>query len=314
MRFGASSWPFQWDPPYEDTIRRVAATGFKAIELIAWHKQFLEEVYTKPGIASLKKTLADEGIVLSQFVMSMHDFASPEAAKRAAGLEQFKRVVEVGKELGAPIINSVACWPFGDSKMYPRITTKPLVQTFAAAVPNGLDWTGNYNAYVESLQKAGEIVGNAGLKYSLEPHPFSYMANTLGMLRLLERVGSDAIGINYDPSHTFPVGDFPNIAVYQLGKKILHVHASDNDGVTNVHWRPGRGKIDWTQFMQALKDVGFDGTISIELEDVPGVSRGAGDAPGVFRNKTATDEFVNETVLGREYLKGIAKTVGFTVA
>jgi len=313
MRFGASSWPFQWDPPYEDTIRRVASTGFKAIELIAWTNQFLDEVYTKKGITSLKKTLADEGVGLSQFVMSMHDFASTEAPKRAAALDQFKRVVEVGKELGSPIINSVACWPFGNGRLFPRITTKPLVQTFAAPFEKGLDWTKNYDDYIESLKKAGDICKDAGIKYSLEPHPFSYMANTLGMLRLLERVGSDAIGINYDPSHTFPVGDFPNVAVYQLGKKIIHVHASDNDGVTNVHWRPGMGKIDWTQFLQALKDVGFDGTISIELEDVPGVSRGAGDAPGVFRNKTATDEFVNETVLGRKYLEGIAKGIGFKV-
>jgi sugar phosphate isomerase/epimerase len=313
MRFGASSWPFQWDPPYEDTIRRVAVTGFKAIELIAWHKQFLDEVYTREGVKSLRQTLADEGIGISQFVMSMHDFASPEAGKRAAALDQFKRVVEVGKELGAPIINSVACWPFGNARLFPRITTKPLVQSFAAPVEKGLDWERNYDDYIGSLQQAGAICADAGVKYSLEPHPFSYMANTLGCLRLLERVGSDAIGINYDPSHTFPVGDFPNVAVYQIGKRIIHVHASDNDGVTNVHWRPGRGKIDWTHFLQALKDVGFDGTISIELEDVPGVSRGAGDAPGVFRNKTATDEFVNETVLGRKYLEGIAREVGFTV-
>ena len=41
MKFGASSWPFQWDPPYEDCIRRVAGVGFKAIELIAWNKDFI---------------------------------------------------------------------------------------------------------------------------------------------------------------------------------------------------------------------------------------------------------------------------------
>ena len=54
--------------------------------------------------------------------------------------------------------------------------------------------------------------------------------------------------------------------------------------MTNVHWRPGMGKIDWTAMFQALKDVGYDGVISIELEDVPGVSRGPNSsAPGVYR-------------------------------
>ena len=107
MRFGASSWPFQWDPPYEDTIRRVAATGFKAIELIAWHKQFLDEVYTPDGIRSLRKTLGDEGIGISQFVMSMHDFASPEAGKRAAALRDLLESGPVAPDFYAYDVNAL---------------------------------------------------------------------------------------------------------------------------------------------------------------------------------------------------------------
>ena len=113
------------------------------------------------------------------------------------------------------------------------------------------------------------------------------------------------MGINFDPCHTFPIGDFPNITVYRLNKHIKHLHVSDNDGVTNVHWRPGEGKIDWMAMFQALKDVGYDGVVSIELEDVPGVSRGPNsNAPGVYRNVTATDEFVAETVAGDELPQG----------
>ena len=83
------------------------------------------------------------------------------------------------------------------------------------------------------------------------------------------------MGINFDPSHTFPCGDFPDITVYRLNRHIIHIHVSDNDAVTNVHWRPGMGKIDWRAMFQALKDVGYDGVVSIELEDVPGrVARG----------------------------------------
>jgi sugar phosphate isomerase/epimerase len=314
MKFGASSWPFQWDPPYEDTIRRVAGLGFKAIELIAWNKEFLADVYTAPKIAELKKVLAGEGIALSQFVMTPHDLASPDASKRKEAVEMFRRAVDVGVALGSPIINSVACWPFANARAFPRITTKPLVQTFAAAFPGDLNWDQNYKDYVEALHTCGEICRDAKVWYTLEPHPFSYMANALGALRLLEHADSSAIGINFDPSHTFPIGDFPNVSVYQLGKHIKHVHASDNDGVTNVHWRPGMGKIDWKQFLQALKDVGYDGVISIELEDVPGVSRGANlEAPGLYRNKTATDEFVAETVAGADYLKNICKEIGIRV-
>ncbi len=316
MRIGAASWPFQWDPPYEDAIRRIARLGFKAIELIAWNRDYLKDYYTPAKIADLRGVLKDEGILLSQFVSTPHDLSSPEKAKRDAAVEHWQRAVEVGAELGAKIINMVAAHGFGmrDGQEYPRITTKPLVQKYSVKLPRGLDWDKNYDDYVEALKRCAAACEKADVAMSIEPHPGRYLANTDGALRLLEHVGSKAVGVNFDPSHTFPVGDFPNVTVYRLGKRILHCHISDNDGVTNVHWRPGMGKIDWVAMFQALKDVGFDGTVSIELEDVPGVSRGPNSqAPGVYRHPTATDEFVAETVAGMNYLKGVCKDVGIAL-
>ncbi len=54
MKFGASSWPFQWDPPYDDCIKRVASLGFKAIELIGWNDDYLRDYYTRQTIADLR--------------------------------------------------------------------------------------------------------------------------------------------------------------------------------------------------------------------------------------------------------------------
>ena len=68
MKFGASSWPFQWDPPYEDAIRRIAGLGFKAIELIAWNADFLEDYYTKPRSATEDGARRATASALSQFV------------------------------------------------------------------------------------------------------------------------------------------------------------------------------------------------------------------------------------------------------
>lgn len=316
MKFGASSWPFQWDPPYEDAIRRIAGAGFQAIELIAWNRDYLNDYYTSSTIAELRSVLNGEGIAVSQFVSTPHDLSSADKAKRDAAVEHWRRAVEVGTALGSPIINMVASHPFAmrDGEQIPRITTKPLVQTYAAKVASGLDWERNFHDYVDALKRCAAACESAGAMMSVEPHPARYLANTDGALRLLEHVDSPAMGINYDPSHTFPVGDFPNIAVYRLGKRIIHCHVSDNDGVTNVHWRPGMGKIDWVAMMRAFKDVGYDGVISVELEDVPGVSRGQrSSAPGVYRNVTATDEFVAETVAGMNYLKGICKDLGMNV-
>jgi sugar phosphate isomerase/epimerase len=74
------------------------------------------------------------------------------------------------------------------------------------------------------------------------------------------------------------------------------------------------GKIDWRHVMQALKDTGYDGVISLEFEDVPGVSRGVEDVPGVYKgNADATDEFKAEYETALAYLTGIAQEVGLPV-
>ena len=316
MRFGASSWPFQWEPPYEDAIRRIAGAGFKAIELIAWSADYLNNYWSTAKIADMKRELANSGIGLSQFVHTPHDLSSGDKAKREAAITDWKKAVEIGAALGSPIINMVSSHAFAmnDAVEIPRITTKPLVQKYATRnVPRGVDWAQNYKDFVDAVRACAEACGKAGVKMSIEPHPHRYLANTDGALRLLEQVNHPAMGINFDPSHTFPMGDFPNVTVYRLGKHIIHIHASDNDGVTNVHWRPGMGKIDWHAMFQALKDIGYDDTVSIELEDVPGVSRGQSNAPGVYRNVVATEEFVAETVAGMNYLKDICRQVGITV-
>ena len=285
MKFGAASWPFQWDPPYEEAIRRIASLEFKAVELIAWDEDFLEHYYTPAKIRELKEVLEGKGVELSQFVYTPFDLSHPDKTKREGAVEAFRKAATVGAELGSTIINSVGALPFGMrfGQEFPWLTQKPLVQTFSARMPRGLGWDENYHHYVEAVRACAYACEQAGVVYSVEPHPYTYAANTSGCLRLIEQVGSPALGINFDPSHTFPVGDFPNVSVYQLGEHIKHIHVSDNDAVTNVHWRPGQGKIDWVAMFQALKDVGYGGVVSIELEDVPGVSRGGADAPGVYK-------------------------------
>ncbi|NAS13303.1 sugar phosphate isomerase/epimerase family protein [Poritiphilus flavus] len=312
MKFGASSWPFQWDPPYENVIKRISGLGFKAIELIAWNPGFLKDYYTTSKVKELRAILSGEGLELSQFVFSQFDLSHPEPDKRKSALEDFKQAADIGLELGTKIINSVSAWPFGMrfGEEFPWHTHKPLVQLFTAPMPRGLNWDGNYKSYVAAVQACADHCEANGLFHSIEPHPYAYVANTSGALRLFEHVDSDALCLNFDPSHLFPVGDFPNVSVYQLGNRIKHLHVSDNDAVTNVHWRPGQGKIDWKEMFIALKETGFDGVVSIELEDVPGVSRGGESVPGVYRNPVATEDFARESVLGMKYLQTICDEIG----
>ena len=312
MKIGASIWPFRWDKPYDDAIRRIAQLGFKAIELIAWDREALDTYYTPQEIKKLRDIIASEGLELSEFVSTPPGMASPEPKDRDAAVEHFKRMVEVAVGLGTKTVNTVSVFPFAIE--VPRITDRPHMQEFSVDYPSGLDWKQNWEDYVDAVRRCCDICEDAQVRYALEPHPYRYMSNAASMLRLIEHVKSDALGMNFDPSHLFPMGDMPHTVIYQLGDRIFHCHFSDNDGTTNVHWRPGKGKIDWTAVMRALKETGFDGTISIELEDVPGVARGQAEVPGVYKgNWDATDAFEEENRKAMAYIKGIAADLGMAI-
>jgi len=312
MRFGASVWPWRWDTPYDKAIERIGKAGFRATELIAWKHEVLNDYYTPATIKTLRGVLSDNKMELSQFVVANRELASDDPAVRNEALEMFKKGVDVAVQLGAPIINTVTHRPFGLAFL--RITDRPHMQTFSYPLASNLDWEGNWNEYIKMLRICADYAQSAGLKYSLEPHPFRYGSNTDGLIRILEAVNSPALGINFDPSHLFPVGDLPNVSIYRLAPHIIHCHFSDNDGETNVHWRPGMGKIDWHHVFQALKDTNFKGVISLEFEDIPGVSRGGENVPGVYKgNVNATAEFEKEYEIGLAYMTEVAKETGLPI-
>jgi sugar phosphate isomerase/epimerase len=302
MKFGTTVWTYQWDPPYDDALRRIASLGFTAVELIAWNRAALDTYYTPQRIKDLRSLLADLGLTLSEFVSTPEGMANPDATVRNQAVDHFKRLVEVGVELGAPVVNSVAPYPFELS--FPRLMQKHLAQEWTVDFPPGLDWKQNWADYVETVRRCCAICEEAGVRYALEPHPYRWMRNAASMLRLIEHVDSLALGMNFDPSHLFPMGELSEMCVREIGDRIYHTHFSDNDGTSNAHWRPGKGKINWRAVLLALHEVGYDNVLSIELEDVPGVAhRGVASTPALDK----------EVTLAREYLAALCGEVGILV-
>lgn len=58
----------------------------------------------------------------------------------------------------------------------------------------------------------------------------------------------------------------PGDAVRQLGDEIRVLHIHDNDGRVDQHAIPYLGIIDWKDFGQALKEIGFRGAFSFETK------------------------------------------------
>lgn len=122
----------------------------------------------------------------------------------------------------------------------------------------------------------GEKAKEYGTVICLENMPwkdFTY-GSPYPVLDLVKEIGLPNVKMTLDTGHSADCGVSPADAVRAIGKEylaILHVH--DNDGVRDNHWLPFEGTIDWKAFMTALKDVGFDGSLSIEGSFLPKANR-----------------------------------------
>jgi sugar phosphate isomerase/epimerase len=304
LYFGAATWPFRWRPPYQRILPRVARLGCKGYELVSWGRDMLADYYTPATIAEIRSVADGEGLTLNNFSCSVKAELAPGARRSRLDEETMERSLDVVAALGCPLYTMVPPYPFGRDIM--RITDRPAAQLVEAPIESGLDWGGEFAGYCEALTRACAKAKARGLKVALEPHPWRWVTTASTLLRIIERTGADNLGMNLDPSHLFPCGDLPHYTAYMMGSRVYGTHFSDNDGTTNAHWRPGKGKIDWAALLKALVDVGYSGHITIELEDVPGTSRGAGP-------EEALEVFDREMTLSMKYLREAGEEVGVTI-
>lgn len=100
--------------------------------------------------------------------------------------------------------------------------------------------------------------------------------------KIFELADSEILGINYDPSHLIWQMMDPIQPLYAFKEKIFHVHFKDmkihKDRLDQVGIMayplefmspklPGFGDVDWSKFVSALNDIGYDGFACIEIED-----------------------------------------------
>ena len=125
-----------------------------------------------------------------------------------------------------------------------------------------------------------DLAGRRGVRLALE-NWYATNIQHLDHWRAVFDVLPDAhLGLNFDPSHLDWQGIDVTAAVQEFRERIFHVHAKDvsvepvklarvgyqGDG----WWRyvlPGYGRIRWGEFIGALRQIGYNGVLSIEHED-----------------------------------------------
>jgi sugar phosphate isomerase/epimerase len=131
-------------------------------------------------------------------------------------------------------------------------------------IPPAQEWA----LVVDATKQVGQRARERGLEVAIELLPFEFaFVNTLdAMERFLDAVDMANVKATVDISHFWLQRIPPEDLRRRLAGRVAHVHVSDCDGIHHGDLPPGRGNTPFNDYLAAIRDAGFVGAASIELE------------------------------------------------
>ena len=249
--------------PHVEGIALAGSLGLSGVQIYATTGAFSPETLTDSDKAEYKRLLSENGVVISALCADMGGYGFERAEDNPERIEKTKRIVDLAVEFGASVITThIGVIPADKSE--PR-----------------------YEVMLAALTECGLYAKERGVTLAIETGP--EMAKTL--LAFIEDT-KGGVGVNLDPANfTMVTGQDAVEAVKILGKHIVHTHAKDgvmldkNQDPTEVYHAfavggvdalnacegfkelpLGEGDVDWDAYLNALREVGFDGFLTIERE------------------------------------------------
>lgn len=203
--------------------------------------------------------------------------------------EDRRRLLEDVREVGLPAPSAV-CVALGIADFNPsvqRFHVDRAKQTLDLAQELGADnlllvlgeyiWQkevippeAQWEIAVQNTRELGEYASSKNLEVALELEPFDLsIVNTIDkMAAFLDDVNHPAVKANVDCSHLW-LKRIGAKEIPKLSGRIAHAHISDCDGQVHGDLPPGRGNTPLGSYLEGLRDAGFEGVVSIELEYSP---------------------------------------------
>lgn len=238
-------------------IREAKAAGAEGVELLSFYYQDADR-----DRESARRALEETGLPCPIFSVSQN-FAKVDADARRAELDKIRFGVDEAQYFGSEV-----------------------VRVFAGDVAPGITFDQARAWIVEGLAEASRYAHEKGVRLALENH--GTLAGRGDQVRgLVEDVrtmsGVDALGANPDTGNFLLVNQASHEAIEQVADLAYMVHFKDfqaaPDGQTEHVYRAlngqgylgtavGEGEVELARCIQALKDVGYDGWLSVEYEGI----------------------------------------------
>ena len=219
---------------FEEALAGIANAGYRYVELSAV-PGWTEHVDLDRPPADVRRTV--EGYGLETVSLSGHsDLTTRE------GLDHGIKAIRWAADYGIPIMNT--------------------------AVGGHQSADENEAAFLTNVGELADAAERSGVVVALEIHG-DIMASSDVTIPLIEKIGRDSIKVNYDTANVEyyagkkAVDDLPKITPH-----LAHVHLKDTVGGRGV-WNfgaLGSGSVDFARVLEILREAGYDGPFSVELE------------------------------------------------
>ena len=246
----------------KDSIALAGEMKFNGVQIYAVTGEFSPETLTAADIECYKKLLCDNGLEVSALCGDLGGHGFEIAKDNPERVEKTKKIIDLAVEFGTKVVTT-------------HIGVIPADKT-----------SEKYGAMLSALKEAGDYASSRGVTLAIETGP--EIATTLYDFVM---AAGDGVGVNLDPANFVMVtGQDPAAAVRLLGKKIVHTHLKDGKMLKKsdpvviynhfaeggiealnvadffIETPVGEGDVNWADYIGALREIGFDGYLTIERE------------------------------------------------
>ncbi len=267
----------------EELVPWAARQGFETLELAAWHydsdrdyqARHIEAENLARGEAEQITNLFDEnGLEISALAYYENNI-HPDKAKRDTYLTHLRSLILAAELLGVELVGAFVG---ANPEKSPAENMKEIGGLFRELVSYAEDH--GVRLMIENCPMDNWVQFGLPGNYAYSPELWDALFN---------EVPDENFGLNFDPSHLHWLGIDYNKAARDFSDRIFHAHAKDAEivgeglyryGILSKQlgddpwdlgwWRyrmPGKGEVDWREFIATLHDAGYDKVLSIEHED-----------------------------------------------
>jgi sugar phosphate isomerase/epimerase len=235
-----------------EALSKVAQFGIPTCQLSCWHP----EHYTKQNAAAVKDAEQATGVQISalwggylgkhewNFTRGPETLGFPPEATRKERVSVLKKAGTFARDIGVPA-----------------------VVTHCGFIPENPN-DARYKATVKCVRQIAKHYEKLGIEFWFE----TGQETPVVLLRTIEDVGTGNLGINLDPANLILYGKAnPVDSLDVFGKYVKGFHAKDGlyptNGLSLGKETPlGKGKVDFTALLAALKKLRYRNPLTIERE------------------------------------------------